>query len=60
MNTIKSIESKTTITLDYEDFNNTLEIHIGNSSGFRFVNLDLDKCNQLIEIINEIKEQIHE
>lgn len=60
MNTIKSIESNTTITVDYEDFNNTLEIHIGNSSGFRFVNLDLDKCNQLIEIINEIKEQIHE
>lgn len=58
MSTIQSIQSNSTISADYDDFTNTVEIHVGNKTGFRFVNLDRDKAERLVEVINEIKEYI--
>lgn len=55
MNTIKSNESDSTITADYDDFTNTVEIHVGNETGFRFVNLDQEKTDHLIEILTHFK-----
>jgi len=58
MNTIKSNLSDSTLTVDYDDFTNTVEIHLGNETGFRFVNLDLEKTDHLIEILCEFKNSI--
>ena len=55
MNTIKSNESDTTITVDYDDFTNSVEIQVGNNTGFRFVNLNEEKADHLIDILNEFK-----
>lgn len=55
MNTIKSNENDTTITVDYDDFTNSVEIHVGNNTGFRFVNLTEEKTDHLIEILTQFK-----
>lgn len=55
MNTIKSNESDSTITADYDDYTNSVEIHVGNKNGFRFVNLDVEKTEHLIEILTQFK-----
>ena len=55
MNTIKSNENDTTISADYDDFTNSVEVHVGNNTGFRFVNLDEEKVDHLIEILTHFK-----
>ena len=59
MNTIKSQTSDTTITTDYCEETNTVEIQVGNNTGFKIVNLDFEKCDQLIDLINEFKTMIY-
>lgn len=58
MNIIQSSSSKSTISVDYDDFTNTVEIHIGNESGFRFVNLTETQCEEIIEFINVCKQEL--
>ncbi len=58
MNTLKSDNSNSTITVDYDDTTNLVEIHIGNKEGFRFVNLNERKAEYLIEILTEFKNMI--
>jgi len=58
MYSIKSNESNSIISIDYDSFTNTVEIHIGNSSGFRFVHLDREKCDMIKDIIDELKNEI--
>jgi hypothetical protein len=58
MITIKSNESDTTITVDYNDFTNTVEIQVGNESGFRFVNLCFEKTDLLIEQLMLTKNEL--
>lgn len=58
MYTTKSINSNSTINIDYCDFTNTIEIHVGNESGFRFVSLDIEQCDLIIEQINNVKNSI--
>ena len=58
MTSIKSISSDSVITLDYDDFNNSVEIHIGNNTGFRFVNIDRYQCQELIDALDELKNEI--
>lgn len=55
MNTIKSNENDSTIIVDYDDFTNSVEIHVGNNTGFRFVNLNEEKTDHLIEILVQFK-----
>lgn len=55
MNTIKSNTSDSTITPDYCDETNTVEIAIGDANGFRFVNLDVERVDYLIDLLNEFK-----
>lgn len=55
MNTIKSENSDTTITADYDEHTNTVEIHLGNNTGFRFLNLNKEKTEHLILILEEFK-----
>lgn len=55
MNTIKSDTSDSTITVDYDDFTNSVEIQVGNENGFRFVNISSEKADHLIEILTEFK-----
>lgn len=58
MNTIKSILGNSTITPDYDEETNTLEIAIGNKQGFRFVHLNKERVELLIDLLNEFKTQI--
>jgi hypothetical protein len=58
MTTLKSNVNDTTITVDYDDFTNTVEIQVGNESGFRFVNLCLEKTDLLIEHLTDVKNQL--
>lgn len=58
MDLLKSKHSNSSIQVGYDDFNNTVEIHIGNDTGFRFVNLTFEQCDLLIDLINEHKNQI--
>lgn len=58
MNTIKSELGKTTITTDYNEETNTVEICIGSKDGFRFINLNSDKSDHLIDLLNEFKKMI--
>ncbi len=58
MESIQSTLNETVITVDYDDFTNTVEVQVGNESGFRYVNLDIQKCDQLIELLTESKNQI--
>lgn len=55
MNTIKSNENDSTIIVDYDDFTNSVEIHVGNNTGFRIVNLNEEKTDHLIEILVQFK-----
>lgn len=58
MNTIKSITGDSTITPDYCPETNSLEIAIGGQNGFRFVNLDIERADYLIDLLNEFKTMI--
>ena len=58
MTSIKSSSSETSIGVEYDDFTNTTEIYIGSVNGFRFVNLDLQSCDRLIELITIAKNEI--
>lgn len=58
MNTIKSILGESTITPDYDDLTNTVEISIGNKDGFRFVHLDEERTDYLIDLLIEYKNMI--
>lgn len=58
MNTIKSDQNDSTITADYDDFTNSVEINITNSSGGKIVNLNPDKVDHLIEILCEFKNSV--
>ena len=59
MNTIKSIEGETTITVDYDDFTDSVEIHVGNKTGFRFVSLNSEKVEHLVDLLLTFKEDIN-
>jgi len=59
MNTIKSETSDSTVNIDYCEETNTIEIQVGNITGFRFANLNYEKCEHLIDLINEFKINIH-
>lgn len=50
--------SRSTLYVDYDDLTNTIEIHVGNSNGFRFIHLDIEQTEELREILSEIKNQI--
>ncbi len=58
MNTIKSNQNDSTITADYDDFTNSVEISISGQDGGKIVNLDADKVDHLIEILCEFKNSI--
>ena len=58
MNTIKSELNNSTITPDYCEETNTVEISIGNKDGFRFVNLNIEKTDYLIDLLTEFKNMI--
>ena len=58
MNTIKSSTGNSTITPDYCEDTNTVEIAIGNKEGFRFVNLDTERIDYLIDLLIEFKGMI--
>lgn len=58
MNTIKSKDSNTTITVDYDTHNNCVEVHVGNEKGFRFVNLTRKKTEHLIFLLTEFNNEI--
>lgn len=58
MNTIKSVKNNTTITTDYDQETNTIDISVGNKDGFRFVNLDEKRADYLIELLLEFKSMI--
>ena len=58
MNTIKSKDSNTTITVDYDNHNNCVEIHVGNETGFKFVNLTREKTEHLIFLLTEFNNDI--
>lgn len=55
---IKSLDSNSTITVEYEDFNNMVSVHVGNETGFRFVNLDAEQIETLIECLTDAKNMI--
>lgn len=59
MNTIKSNENDSTIIVDYDDFTNSVEIHVGNNTGFIFVSLNEEKTDHLIEILVQFKSFIN-
>lgn len=58
MNTIKSVLNDSTITPDYDEETNTIDIAIGNKEGFRFVHLDVEKTDYLIDLLLEFKQMI--
>lgn len=47
-----------TLYVGYDDFTNTIEIHVGNTDGFRFIHIDKDQINELTDILNELKNEI--
>ena len=55
---MKCKESDSIINVDYEDFTNSVEVSIGNKTGFRFVNLNFEQCEKLSCILSEVKNQI--
>lgn len=59
MNTIKSNENDSTIIVDYDDLTNSVEIHVGNNTGFIFVSLNEEKTDHLIEILVQFKSFIN-
>jgi len=58
MNTIKCNLSNSTITPDYCEETNTLEISIGDKNGFRFVHLDRERADYLLDLITEFKSMV--
>lgn len=58
MNTIKSDLSNSTITTDYDQESNTIDISIGNKDGFRFVNLNSEKAEHLLDLLTEFKSML--
>jgi hypothetical protein len=58
MNTIKSDNSNSTITTDYDDFTNKVEVSITNSAGGKTVHLAPDKVDHLITLLSEFKNDI--
>lgn len=58
MSSLKSIESDSIICIEYDDFTNTVEIQVGNDTGFRFVNLSFNQCELIKEHLDDAKNQI--
>lgn len=58
MTSLKSSESDSIISVEYDDFTNTVEIHIGNETGFRFVHLAYEQCETIKELLDDAKNQI--
>ena len=58
MNTIKSVLNDTTITPSYDEETNTVDIAIGTKDGFRFIHLSYEQCDELIQSLTELKNEI--
>lgn len=58
MTSLKSSESESIISVGYDDFTNTVEIHVGNDTGFRFVHLTFEQCELIKEHLDDSKNQI--
>lgn len=58
MTSIKSCESDSIVTVGYDDFTNTVELHVGNETGFRFVHLTFKQCQLIQEYLDDAKNQI--
>ena len=51
---IKNLHDST-ITPDYDEETNTVDLAIGDKDGFRFVNLDSERVDYLIDLLTEFK-----